>query len=330
MHQRQLNDAVSDLSKLCEAVGLNSIIHSGPGDDSTKVDLKFQIDYLCLAVTLSSVRREQKNFFLRKTFTSNDSDIIDKVDVRVTTIELLDSANHISTINLDTESVAKLISATYANTFARYSGSHLPNRLFEIVIPSKLELNHGLNQSNIVEWLSRIGVSNVKNFPGVFLVDSDNKENNRNSFTDNYNSSIESTFVRVFPTRCPVVVIYVPNLEEAVTRLSSLKLLMSTLSVEAIGGRASFANGSRRQMQLISPLLLPGIDIRLTECRKLSPYFNEGSQAVLEGTIASIQSDRIFGGEGHVLERKLGGTCWSEVHAMAAEKCRQTLRSLFY
>jgi hypothetical protein len=48
------------------------------------------------------------------------------------------------------------------------------------------------------------------------------------------------------------------------------------------------------------------LDLRITEHAVLSPYFNEGPRAVLEGTIASIQSDRIFGGGGNLLEGKLG------------------------
>lgn len=63
---------------------------------------------------------------------------------------------------------------------------------------------------------------------------------------------------------------------------------------------------NREQIQLNCSLLYPALDLRITEHAVLSPYFNEDPRAVLEGTIASIQSDRIFGGGGNLLEGKLG------------------------
>ena len=63
---------------------------------------------------------------------------------------------------------------------------------------------------------------------------------------------------------------------------------------------------NREQLQLNCSLLYPALNLRITEHAVLSPYFNEDPRAVLEGTIASIQSDRIFGGGGNLLEGKLG------------------------
>jgi hypothetical protein len=76
------------------------------------------------------------------------------------------------------------------------------------------------------------------------------------------------------------------------------------------------AGNIQRQLQLPS---LSCLDIRLTDSAEVSRFYVEGTNAVLDGTLASIQSERVLGGDESVLETKYGGQgdCWSEVRALA-------------
>jgi len=66
------------------------------------------------------------------------------------------------------------------------------------------------------------------------------------------------------------------------------------------------------------------VDIDLRACvssssHHVTPHFNECHRAITEGTLNDIQSSRILGGDGSVIETKYGtaGDYWSEYRAMA-------------
>jgi len=69
------------------------------------------------------------------------------------------------------------------------------------------------------------------------------------------------------------------------------------------------------------------ISVRVCEHNDIQAFFNEGSNSVLEGTISSIQSDRVMGGAADVVESKFGyaGDCWVEFWAMSRERLRSVL-----
>eukprot|EP01035_Chromulina_nebulosa_P036043 gene36043-48501_t len=213
------------------------------------------------------------------------------------------------------------------------------SKLFEIIIPSNFIEGSGISDkgSGLIPILNHIGAVPVpEKYPGVYLIQPSlssyqpSETSSANSTTDSIivdNSSLDTVYVRVFPARTMTLILKVSNLREMMEKLRSLSL-STPLLLESIGARASYGANNREQIQLNSPLLYPALDLRITEHAVLSPYFNEGPRAVLEGTIASIQSDRIFGGGGNVLEGKLGGSCWTEFHAMVSERCKQGTRAI--
>lgn len=177
------------------------------------------------------------------------------------------------------------------------------SRLFEVIIPqSYCAQNNPLSNTEYFK---------SKSFPGIYKFDAP-------SYATNKDNSI---YIRALPLKTVTLVIAVPNLSMMKESLSALKL-STPLALEPIGGRASYLDGSNSQLQVVSPLFLPSLDLRLAENPKLLPYFNEGSSTVLDGTIASIQSARVFGGGAHVREDKLDGDCWMEFRAMMKEKIR--------
>mmetsp|Transcript_4050 Transcript_4050/g.6064 ORF Transcript_4050/g.6064 Transcript_4050/m.6064 type:complete len:322 (-) Transcript_4050:46-1011(-) len=177
-----------------------------------------------------------------------------------------------------------------------------PNRLLEVVVPFK------------ADSLDYFGIDSSRKylFPGVYCVESMSNESNQH------------VYIRKSPIHTLALVILVPNLNDLKAKLHSLTL-SHPLTLETIGKRASFPSSNHEQIQIVSPLLLPGLDLRLTESSELKPYFNEGPNAVLERTISSIQSNRIFGGDSNLKEDKVGSGCWSEIHAIMWEKLKDTL-----
>jgi len=74
------------------------------------------------------------------------------------------------------------------------------------------------------------------------------------------------------------------------------------------------------QTQLVNGLSLP-FEIRATTSSKDSVYYLEGTDAVLEGTIAALQSTRVLSGDSTVSDkindsRINNGNCWIEVREM--------------
>lgn len=91
-----------------------------------------------------------------------------------------------------------------------------------------------------------------------------------------------------------------------------------TDSLGTAGVRVSRIGRLHRQLILQIPGL-ESLDLRMDESDLIQPFFDEGGQSFLDGTLADIQSARVYGGDATVKEDKYGhfGDCFSELRALA-------------
>ena len=124
-----------------------------------------------------------------------------------------------------------------------------------------------------------------------------------------------SSYIRLAPTARPQIVIAVDCTETAATMLRERHVMF-----ERIGQTAN----SSGQLKLRSSAASFGeLDIRLSGARGPPlPYFCEGDEGVLEGTIQHVQNPRVLGGEGAALGAVQAKDCWMEVRAMLSERPR--------
>jgi hypothetical protein len=87
------------------------------------------------------------------------------------------------------------------------------------------------------------------------------------------------------------------------------------LDLEIIGNGTAL---NPRQLRLSS--LLGGLDIRLCHApfSQVSPFFNEGPEALLEGVLPSVQSARVLAGAGDTVGSfaSAGTDCYGEFRQM--------------
>ncbi|KAJ1441079.1 hypothetical protein B484DRAFT_442989 [Ochromonadaceae sp. CCMP2298] len=155
-------------------------------------------------------------------------------------------------------------------------------------------------------------------------------------------------YVRALPTDVCSVVLRVDNLRSVMQSAKAADLQSSlglqwewigrTGHLPQEGGSSDCPSGSNNtggevHVQVLSPHL-SGLDLRLTESVEVCSFFNEGERSLLQGTIPDIQSARLLGGDGSVLESKYGtaNDCWVEARIIAKEKVKgivsQSLRGV--
>lgn len=116
---------------------------------------------------------------------------------------------------------------------------------------------------------------------------------------------LDGLYLRSLPSRTTSLIFGYDN-------MSSIE---STLPSFVSIGRSHSHPGQLR----IVENFLHGFDVRLCSSAKPSPYFNEGSEAVLENTLAEIQSTRVLDITPGAPSKKFGnfGDCFSELREMA-------------
>jgi hypothetical protein len=133
---------------------------------------------------------------------------------------------------------------------------------------------------------------------------------------------------RFFPVMHPTFIVYTQDFAELSTRLRN-----SGLNIESITGGPNYEQHGvlMKETQLIlADFKCIGIDLRITNYPSFTKFIFNDSSSVLDGTIPSIQSARVFGGADHILETKYGysGDCWSEVREMSKHYIKQQLQGV--
>jgi hypothetical protein len=133
--------------------------------------------------------------------------------------------------------------------------------------------------------------------------------NNCGIFRGRQSSGLGSAGIRIFPCR-----------RVGLTFRLDEKDMDSFVSASSSGSQdVSIAKlGSQNdQTHLVNGLSLP-FEIRCTTSSDDSVYYLEGVDAVLEGTIASLQSTRVLSGDSMIQNdsRINNGNCWIEVREM--------------
>ena len=179
----------------------------------------------------------------------------------------------------------------------------------EVVIPYAGGDSSSSRKEDIVPALEAAGLTPHPRYHGVMAGES---EGNRGA----------STF-RVFPSRSASVgiVLQVEDvarseqyLREAGLAISRLGNEQTDLELQVIGLHSGPCH------------LFDALDIILTQSPQTKPFYREGVAAVLEGTISSIQNERVMAGDNAANtesdSRTLKGDCWAEVKGMVGAKVR--------
>lgn len=122
-------------------------------------------------------------------------------------------------------------------------------------------------------------------------------------------------YIRIAPTERPQISLQVDNLATAMEFLQQ-----QGISFEKIGMTGS-ASGLQQIKLRTSSSSYGELDVRLTAAAgDPSPFFVEGEESVLDGTILSIQNPLVLGSESFLSSRgRASEDCWMEVKAMLKE-----------
>lgn len=173
------------------------------------------------------------------------------------------------------------------------------SQLRETVLPTSTSLLDHFHEHD--DWLS------LKGFGGVY---------HRN--LENCPSQVT---YRLVPISRPTFVVFLEDFESAynlITRQGNS--IGHELMIGGINPMAGDKLCQREQQLSLSEFHDFGFGLRLSNHPFITKYFINESETVLENTLDSLQSTRVFGGPAQLLENKYGysGDCWSEVKAMGA------------
>lgn len=189
-------------------------------------------------------------------------------------------------------------------------------RCKEIVLP--IPANR-LLYTDYRDVLTRASYSMHNKLPGIYCNHSDDTSNTSKS---------QSLIYRMFPASIPAMVLYVHDLNEMEDFLKGNGIQYGILGNQhySSSSRKNGKNGvfNEREIQIVHPSLTSVIDIRLSNNQEIMPYYREGIQAVLEGTIAEVQNARVDSGsddsDSIKDSRTLKGDCWGEVKALGKQR----------
>ena len=79
-------------------------------------------------------------------------------------------------------------------------------------------------------------------------------------------------------------------------------------------------NSSQGQIQILNDRDMIGVDVRICNEIGIKPYFNEGTEILLENSLPELQNSRVLdtslGNDPNSHNFGFAGDCWSEVHQM--------------
>lgn len=180
-------------------------------------------------------------------------------------------------------------------------------RCKEIVLP--IPANQLLH-TDYREVLAHANYNMHRKLPGIYC-------------NNNDPSNSQAPVYRMFPASSPAVVLYVHSLEQMEDFLKANGIQYGILGNQHFN-RKRGKNGvfNEREIQILHPSLTSVIDIRLSSNQDVMPYYREGIQAVLEGTIAEVQNARVDSGNDKLIKdsRTLKGDCWGEVKALGKKR----------